>query len=113
MGDAYMGLAGVEDASSATGLRLRAMRVSRAEMYIDRARECKLSQTAKWRWSSQDSDKFSGFKKAEDVDGECGQLMKKAVIARLRGDEELAEEWAHDHNRVWDHGVERIASNSN
>ncbi|KAF9735308.1 anaphase-promoting complex protein [Paraphaeosphaeria minitans] len=91
MGDAYMGLAGIEDASTAAGLRLRAMRVSRAELYIDRAREC--------------------FKKAEDVGGECEQLMKKAVIARLRGDEELAEEWAHDHNRVWDHGVERIASN--
>jgi anaphase-promoting complex subunit 5 len=38
--------------------------------------------------------------------------MKKAVIARLRGDEELAEEWAHDHNRVWDHGAERIGGNS-
>ncbi|KAF2440561.1 anaphase-promoting complex protein [Karstenula rhodostoma CBS 690.94] len=92
MGDAYMGLAGVEDGSSAAGLRLRAIRVSRAELYIDRAREC--------------------FKKAEDVEGECEQLMKKAVIARLRGDEELAEEWAHDHNRVWEHGVGRIAGNS-
>ncbi|KAL1613064.1 APC5 protein [Paraconiothyrium brasiliense] len=71
MGDAHMGLAGLEDVQSP-----------------------------------------ASFKKAEDVEGECDQLMKKAIIARLRGDEGLAEEWAHDHNRVWEHGMERIASNS-
>lgn len=60
----------------------------------------------------QVANNFPGFKKAEDVEGECEQLMKKAIIARLRGDEDLAEEFAHDHNRVWDHGMERIASNS-
>ena len=65
-----------------------------------------------WRSTYQNTDDSAGFKKAEDVEGECEQLMKKAVIARLRGDEELAEEWAHDHNRVWAHGTERIASNS-
>lgn len=38
--------------------------------------------------------------------------MKKAVIAKLRGDEDLAEEWAHNHNRVWESGVERVARNN-
>jgi anaphase-promoting complex subunit 5 len=37
------------------------------------------------------------------VDGECEQLMKKAIIAKLRGDEKLAEEWAQNHNQVWEH----------
>jgi anaphase-promoting complex subunit 5 len=48
MGDAYMGLAGADDASSPAGLRLRAIRVSRAEVYIDRARECKWQHATKW-----------------------------------------------------------------
>jgi anaphase-promoting complex subunit 5 len=30
--------------------------------------------------------------------------MKKAIIAKLRGDEQLAEEWAQNHNRVWEEG---------
>ncbi|KAF1966915.1 hypothetical protein BU23DRAFT_517061 [Bimuria novae-zelandiae CBS 107.79] len=92
LSDAYMGLAEVKEAQSPASLRLRAIRVSRAELYIDRAREC--------------------FHKAEDVGAECEQLMKKAIIARLRGDEELAEEWAHNHNRVWDMGMERVASSN-
>jgi anaphase-promoting complex subunit 5 len=31
--------------------------------------------------------------------------MKKAIIAKLRGDEKLAEEWAQNHNRVWEEGM--------
>lgn len=64
------------------------------------------------RFLRQITDNFPGFHKAEDVDGECEQLMKKAIIARLRGDEELAEEWAHNHNRVWEDGMERIAGSN-
>jgi anaphase-promoting complex subunit 5 len=30
--------------------------------------------------------------------------MKKAIIAKLRGDEKVAEEWAMRHNLVWDEG---------
>jgi anaphase-promoting complex subunit 5 len=44
----------------------------------------------------------------EDIEGECEQLMKKAIIARLRGDEKLAEEWAQNHNKVWEEGKKRI-----
>ena len=44
----------------------------------------------------------AGYKKIEDTAGECEQLMKKAIIAKLRGDEKLAEEWAENHNRVWE-----------
>ncbi|KAJ4287004.1 APC5 protein [Kalmusia sp. IMI 367209] len=80
--DAYMGLAGLDEVPDSTGARSRASLVSRAEMYIDRAREC--------------------FHTTEDVVAECGQFMKKAIIAKLRGDEELAEEWAQNHNRVWE-----------
>lgn len=47
---------------------------------------------------------LSGYKRVEDIDGECEQLMKKAIIAKLRGDEKLAEEWAQNHNRVWEEG---------
>ncbi|KAF2709814.1 hypothetical protein K504DRAFT_482113 [Pleomassaria siparia CBS 279.74] len=88
IGDSYIGLAGLDDASTSHGARLRAMNMSQAEMYIDRAREC--------------------FKRTESIDGECEQLMKKAVIAKLRGDEKLAEEWAQNHERVWNEGKERI-----
>ncbi|KAF1958731.1 hypothetical protein CC80DRAFT_468392 [Byssothecium circinans] len=88
LGDAYVGLAGEDDASTSQGARVRALHVSRAEMYIDRAREC--------------------FKRVEDLEGECEQLMKKAIIAKLRGDEKLAEEWAQNHNRVWEEGTGRI-----
>jgi anaphase-promoting complex subunit 5 len=45
-----------------------------------------------------------GYKKIENIDGECEQLMKKALIAKLRGDEQLAENWAENHNRVWEEG---------
>jgi anaphase-promoting complex subunit 5 len=44
----------------------------------------------------------------EDIEGECEQLMKKAIIARLRGDEKLAEEWAQNHNRMWEEGKKGI-----
>lgn len=68
--------------------RSRTANVAKAELYIDRAREC--------------------FKKSGYLDGECEQLMKKAIIAKLRGDEKLAEEWAQNHNRVWEEGMKRI-----
>lgn len=45
----------------------------------------------------------------ENIDGECEQLMKKAVIAKLRGDEQLAVQWAQNHNKVWQDGMKRMA----
>ncbi|OAL57027.1 hypothetical protein IQ07DRAFT_582293 [Pyrenochaeta sp. DS3sAY3a] len=68
--------------------RNRAANIAKAELYIDRAREC--------------------YKKTGYLNGECEQLMKKAIIAKLRGDEKLAEEWAQNHNRVWEEGMKRI-----
>lgn len=50
-----------------------------------------------------------GYKKVEDLEGECEQLMKKAIIGKLRGDEKLAEEWAQNHNRVWE-GAQKMAA---
>jgi anaphase-promoting complex subunit 5 len=38
--------------------------------------------------------------------------MKKAIIAKLRGDEELAEEWAQNYNRVWEEGMARIVDSN-
>lgn len=35
--------------------------------------------------------------------------MKKSIIAKLRGDEKLAEEWAQNHERVWSEGLARIS----
>lgn len=53
----------------------------------------------------------AGFEKMENVDGECEQLTKKSMIARLRGDEKLAEDWAQNHNKVWEDGMKRMADN--
>ncbi|KAH7381676.1 anaphase-promoting complex subunit 5-domain-containing protein [Pyrenochaeta sp. MPI-SDFR-AT-0127] len=78
--------------SSPTSIRLRAGNIAKAELYIDRAREL--------------------FKKSGYLDGECEQLMKKAIIAKLRGDEKLAEEWAQNHNRVWEESMRRIDQES-
>ncbi|KAH6620145.1 anaphase-promoting complex subunit 5-domain-containing protein [Boeremia exigua] len=85
LGDSFMGLA---DPAKATEPRLQTSYIAKAELYIDRARDC--------------------FKKSSYLDGECEQLMKKAIIAKLRGDEKLAEEWSQNHNRVWEEGMKRI-----
>lgn len=79
---------GLADPATTAEPRLRNGHIAKAELYIDRAREC--------------------FKKSFFLDGECEQLMKKAIIAKLRGDEKLAEEWAQNHNRVWEEGRRRI-----
>jgi anaphase-promoting complex subunit 5 len=71
-------------AGDAASNRSRTANIAKAELYVDRAREC--------------------FKKAAYLDGECDQLMKKAIIAKLRGDEKVAEEWAMRHNSVWEEG---------
>lgn len=92
LADSYMGLADPSGKhasnsplSSPIANRSMAANVAKAEMHIDRAREC--------------------FKKAGYLAGQCEQLMKKAIIAKLRGDEKLAEEWAQNHNRVWEEGM--------
>lgn len=38
--------------------------------------------------------------------------MKKAIIAKLRGDDKLAEEWAQKYNGVWEEGLSRIIDSS-
>jgi anaphase-promoting complex subunit 5 len=85
LGDSFMGLA---DPTKATEPRLQNSHIAKAELYIDRAREC--------------------FKRSSYLNGECEQLMKKAIIAKLRGDEKLAEEWSQNHNRVWEEGMRSI-----
>jgi anaphase-promoting complex subunit 5 len=85
LGDSFMGLA---DPAKTTEPRLQTGYIAKAELYIDRAREC--------------------FKRNSYIDGECEQLMKKAIIAKLRGDEKLAEEWSQNHNRVWEEGMRSI-----
>jgi anaphase-promoting complex subunit 5 len=71
--------------SSPSSNRSRNSKIAKAELYIDRARE--------------------HFKRAAYLDGECEQVMKKAIIAKLRGDEKVAEEWAMKHNAIWEEGV--------
>jgi anaphase-promoting complex subunit 5 len=90
LADSYMGLADPALASnkkSSPSNRSTSANVAKAEVYIDRARNC--------------------YKRSGYVEGECEQLMKKAIIARLRGDEKVAEEWAQNHNRVWEEGIGR------
>ncbi|KAF2205108.1 hypothetical protein GQ43DRAFT_67384 [Delitschia confertaspora ATCC 74209] len=86
--DCSMGLAGQDDPSTSNGQRRRAVNVNKAEYYIDRAREC--------------------YKRVEDIEGECEQLCKKAILAKLRGDEQLAEEWAQNYLATWNAARERI-----
>jgi anaphase-promoting complex subunit 5 len=92
LGDSYMGLACPKPEggglTSPGSNRSTAANVARAELYTDRAREY--------------------YKKSGHMAGECEQLMKKAIIAKLRGDEKLAEEWAQNHNRVWEQGMGRL-----
>lgn len=92
LGDSYMGLACPNPerkaSASPSSNRLTAANVAKAELYTDRAR--------------------AYYKKSGYLAGECEQLMKKAIIAKLRGDEKLAEEWAQNHNRVWEEGMRRI-----
>ena len=106
LSDAYMGLANPNPSPSAVTAnvpvnppqtpttprtsssplnRSSAANIAKAELYIERARDC--------------------FKKAGYLDGECEQLMKKAIIAKLRGDEKVAEELAMMHNSVWEEGL--------
>ncbi|KAF5850688.1 hypothetical protein GGP41_010352 [Bipolaris sorokiniana] len=101
LSDSYMGLANPNLAQTTTTTtsnppqtpatptaplhRSRSTNVAKAELYIDRARD--------------------SFRKAGYLDGECEQLMKKAIIAKLRGDEKVAEEWAMRHNSVWEEGL--------
>ena len=101
LADSYMGLANPSSSTASTSNavshtpstpsageptsnRSRIANIAKAELYVDRAREC--------------------FQKAAYLGGECEQLMKKAIIAKLRGDEKVAEEWAMRHNSVWDEG---------
>lgn len=101
LADSYMGLADPAQGSdtnrsaatpatpsSPTPTRSTVANIAKAELYIDRARDC--------------------YKKSGYLDGECEQLMKKAIIAKLRGDEKLAEEWSQNHNRVWEEGMRSI-----
>ncbi|RAR15443.1 anaphase-promoting complex protein [Stemphylium lycopersici] len=102
LADSYMGLANPNSSSSAAAVnrpvtpltpkvapspspRSRSSNIAKAELYIDRARDC--------------------FMKAGYLDGECEQMMKRAIIAKLRGDEKVAEEWAMRHNSVWEEGL--------
>jgi anaphase-promoting complex subunit 5 len=94
LGDSYMGLADPNPSLDAqtsvppSSNRWTARNMAKAELYTDRAREC--------------------FKKNGYLVGECEQLMKKSIIAKLRGDEKLAEEWAQNHNRVWEEGMKEM-----
>jgi hypothetical protein len=38
--------------------------------------------------------RYLDYKRIEDIRGECDTLYKKSMIARLRGDVALADEWA-------------------
>ncbi|KAF2279554.1 uncharacterized protein EI97DRAFT_498983 [Westerdykella ornata] len=88
LADSYVGLAGCAGPAMSTGNRSRITQMSRAGLYIDKALNC--------------------FKEVKDVHGECEQIMKKALLAKFRGDEKLAEEWAQNHNRVWDHTIHNV-----
>lgn len=98
LADSYMGLAGLPSTSRSSNVSdrvispnsslMQAANVARADVLVDRA--------------------MQHFKKCAYLSGECEQLMKKAIIAKTRGDEKLAEEWAQNHNRVWEEAMRGI-----
>jgi anaphase-promoting complex subunit 5 len=65
-----MGLAGKAEPST----RQRASLLSRTEGFVDRA--------------------IVLYEKLQDLRGQCEMLAKKAIIARMRGDLKLSEDWA-------------------
>jgi anaphase-promoting complex subunit 5 len=101
LADSQIGSAGMVKDLDTNGVRLQSTNINRGEVNIDRARGCKYNVL------TMAGERYTeiatiGFRKIEDIEGECEQLMKKAILAKLRGDEQLAEEWAQNHNRVWE-----------
>ena len=48
------------------------------------------------------------FKRIEDIDGELSQIYKKSVIAGIRGDEGLAQDYAMNYWRTHRAAMEKI-----
>ena len=108
--DALIGLAGEEDANTPGGLRLRLAKVNKAEFFIDRARGCKSSLLYAVRSSlpmilDQTNALGTGYKRMEDINGECEMLAKKALIAKFRGDEKLAQDWEENYKKTYDEAM--------
>lgn len=47
------------------------------------------------------------YEKLQDLRGQCEMLAKKAVIARLRGDTKLSEDWATKYMTLYERQFER------
>jgi anaphase-promoting complex subunit 5 len=73
-----MGLAGKAEAKS----RQQASLLSKTEGYVDKA--------------------IALYEKLQDLRGHCEMLAKKAIIARMRGDLKLAEDWATKYLTLYD-----------
>ena len=80
-----MGLAG----QAADGSRQRSALMSKTDGHVDRA--------------------IALYEKLQDVRGHCEMLAKKAIIARMRGDLKLAEDWASKYNTLYDRQFGRKA----
>lgn len=81
-----MGLAQCADPTTRARLAL----ISKAENYLDRSGQCKafgedISRSRAYA--------HTDYEKIQDVRGECGMLAKKSMIARIRGDFALADNW--------------------
>jgi hypothetical protein len=50
------------------------------------------------------------YKQIEDIRGQCDTLSKKAVIARLRGNASLAEEWAGQYIALYNSHMNALSS---
>jgi anaphase-promoting complex subunit 5 len=91
--DAYMGLA----ARAAAGTRHQTSIVSKAENYVDKAGDCECTIQQLIRRGGLYLTRLIpavDFRKIGDSNGECNMLAKKSLVARIRGDESLAEDWA-------------------
>lgn len=48
------------------------------------------------------------YKKIEDIQGECDMISKKSAIAKVRGDDQLAEDWARRYLALYDRHIKTL-----
>lgn len=106
-----MGMAGREEAAP----QLRSSHVDKAETYIDRAaaRKCLHVCSAVLPYTAADVSCVTVYHDIEDVRGECEMIAKKAIIARLRGDGQMANLCAERYLALHRRAVEGVVNGGN
>jgi anaphase-promoting complex subunit 5 len=91
--DACMGLARAAENNS----RLRMSQMSKADGHLDKSLKCRYP-----RLLHSLLTRHADYKCIEDVRGQCDSLRKKSIIANMRGDTEVADDWARRYLTVYE-----------